>query len=94
MTSYIYINFILNVKALTNFVILQLMLQLNFSKTDKLNIYGVDFFYSGIHFPRIDESNCISCILLPSNKFDQVNDYLTMIDNLLDQLDMMINKLK
>ena len=84
----------MNVKALANFVILQLMLQLNFSKTDKLNIYGVDFFYSGIHFPRIDESNCISCILLPSNKFDQINDYLTMIDSLLDQLDMMINKPK
>jgi len=94
MTSYIYINFIMNVKVLANFVILQLMLQLNFSKTDKLNIYGVDFFYSGIHFPRIDESNCISCILLPSNKFDQINDYLTMIDSLLDQLDMMINKPK
>jgi len=84
----------MNVKVLANFVILQLMLQLNFSKTDKLNIYGVDFFYSGIHFPRIDESNCISCILLPSNKFDQINDYLTMIDSLLDQLDMMINKPK
>ena len=84
----------MNVKALANFVILQLMLQLNFSKTDKSNIYGVDFFYSGLHFPRIDESNCISCNLLPCNKFDQVNDYLTMIDNLLDQLDMMIDKSK
>lgn len=84
----------MNVKALANFVILQLMLQQNFSKTDKPNIYGVDFFYSGIHFPRIDESNCTSCILLPSNKFDQINDYLTMIDSLLDQLDMMINKPK
>ena len=81
-------------KAVTNLVILQLLLQLNISKTDKSNIHGIDFYYSGLHFPRIDESNCISCILLPSNKFDQVNDYLTMIDNLLDQLDMMINKLK
>lgn len=84
----------MNVKAVVNFVILQLMLQLNFSKTDKSNIYGVDFFYSGLLLPRIDESDCISCKLLPRNKFDQVNDYLTMIDNLLDQLDMMINKPK
>ena len=81
-------------KAVTNLVILQLLLQLNISKTDKSNIHGIDFYYSGLHFPRIDESNCISCILLPSNKFDQVNDYLTMIDNLLDQFDMMINKTK
>ena len=92
MTSYIYINFILNVKALTNFVILQLMLQQNFSNTDKSNIYGVDFFYSGLLFPRIDDSNYIYRNLLPCNKFDQFNDYLTMIDNLLDQLDTMIDK--
>ena len=84
----------MNVKALTNFVILQLMLQLNFSKTDKSNIYGVDFFCSGLLFPRIDQSNCLSCDFLPSNKFDQVNDYLNMIDNFLDQIDMMINKPK
>ena len=84
----------MNVKTLANFVILQLMLQLNFSKRDRSNIYGVDFFYSGLLFPRIDDSNYIYRNLLPCNKFDQFNDYLTMIDNLLDQLDMMINKLK
>lgn len=84
----------MNMKALVNFVIMQLMLQPNFTKTDKSNIYGVDFFDSGLLFPRIDESNCISCNLLPGNKFDQFNDYLNMIDNLLDQLDMMINKPK
>ena len=70
------------------------MLQLNFSKTEKSNIYGVDFFYSGLLFPRIDQSNCLSCDFLPRNKFDQVNDYLNMIDNFLDQIDMMINKPK
>lgn len=84
----------MNVKALANFVILQLMLQLNFSKTDKSNIYGVDFFYSRLLFPRIDESNYIYRNLLPCNKFDQFNDCLSMIDNLLDQLDMMIDKSK
>jgi hypothetical protein len=84
----------MNVKALANFVILQLMLQMNFSKTDKSNIYGVDFFNSGLLFQRIDESNYINRNLLPCNKFDQFNDHLTMIDNLLDQLDMIIDKSK
>ena len=84
MTFYIYRNFIINVKVLINLVILQLIYPLNFSKTDKSNIYGVDFYYSGSHFPRIDGST----------KFDQINDYLNMIDNLLDQFDMMINKPK
>ena len=81
-------------KAVTNLVILQLILQLNISKTGKSNIHGIDFYYSGLHFPRIDESTCFCYDLLPSNKLDQVDDYLNMIDNLLDQFDMMINKTK
>ena len=88
MTFYIYRNFIINVKVLINLVILQLILPLNFSKTDKSNIYGVDFYYSGSHYPRIDGS------VYFYHKFDQINDYLNMIDNLLDQFDMMINKPK
>ena len=83
MTFYIYRNFIINVKVL-NLVILQLILPFKISKTDKSIIYGVDFYYSGSHFPRIEGST----------KFDQINDYLNMIDNLLDQFDMMINKPK
>jgi hypothetical protein len=81
-------------KAVTNLVILQLLLQLNISKTDKSNIHGIDFYYSGLHFPRIVESTCFCYDLLSSNKLDQLDDYLNMIDNLLDQFDMMINKPK
>jgi len=91
MTIYIYMNFIINMKALVNIVILQCMLQLNFLKMDKSNIYGVEFYYSGLHLPRIDVSTCSRYDLIPTNNFDQVNDYLTMIDNLLDQFDMIIN---
>ena len=82
------------VKTLANFVILQLMFQLNISRTDKSNIYGLDFYYSGLYLPRIDESTCFCYDLLPTNKFDKVNDYLNLIDNLLDQFDQMINKPK
>ena len=81
-------------KVMTNLVILQLILQLNISKTGKSNIHGIDFYYSGLHFPRIDESTCFCYDLLSSNKLDQLDDYLNMIDNLLDQFDMMINKTK
>ena len=81
-------------KTVTNLVILQLILQLNVSKTDKSNIHGIDFYYSRLHFPRIDESTCFCYDLLSSNKLDQLDDYLSMIDNILDQFDVMINKTK
>ena len=84
----------MNVKVLSNFVILQLILQLNSSRIDKSNIYGMDFYYSGLHFPSFDGSTCSCDDLLLTNKFDQVNGYLNLIDNLLDQIEMMINKPK
>ena len=79
-------------KVVANLMILQLLPQLNISKTDKSNIHGIDFYYSGLHFPRIDGSTCFCYDLLSTNKLDQVDDYLNMIDNLLDQFDIMINK--
>lgn len=76
-------------------MILQLILQLNFLKKDELKVYGVDFYYSGLHFPRIKESACCRYDLLrTANKFDHINDCLNMIDILLDQFDTLMNKPK
>ena len=79
-------------KALVNLVILQLIIQINFSTKDKMNLYGVEFYYSGTNFPRIDEITCFRYDLLPTNKFDHIHDCLNTVDNLLDQFDMLINK--
>ena len=82
-------------KALVNVVILQLILQLNFLKKDELNVYGVDFYYSGLHFPGMKESARFRYDrLLTANKFDHINDCLNMIDILLDQFDTLMNKPK
>ena len=81
-------------KALINVVILQLILQLNFLNKDQLNVHGVEFYYSGLHFPGIKASACFRYDRLSANKFDHINDCLNMVDFLLDQFDTLINKRK
>lgn len=81
-------------KALLNVVILQLMLQSNFSLKEKSNVHGAEFYYSGTFFPSMNDNTYFKYDLLSADKFDHIDLCLNLIDNLLDQFDILINKPK